>query len=50
MCSRICRNKRKLECGDDFSGTCQAMEGLQIVNGLECKISCSSSKVCSLEL
>ncbi|KAI8528426.1 hypothetical protein RHMOL_Rhmol12G0147900 [Rhododendron molle] len=39
------RNKRKLDCGDDFSGTCQAMEGLQVVNGLECKISCSSSKV-----
>ncbi|KAK6931145.1 Histone deacetylase interacting domain [Dillenia turbinata] len=38
------RNKRKYASGDE-STTCQAMEGLQIGNGLECKIACSSSKV-----
>ncbi|GMP58130.1 hypothetical protein CsSME_00021912 [Camellia sinensis var. sinensis] len=39
------RNKCKNEFGDEFSATSQAMEGLQIVNGLECKIVCNSSKV-----
>lgn len=39
------RNKRKYARGDEFSVACQAMEGLQVVNGLECKIACSSSKV-----
>ncbi|XP_031282358.1 paired amphipathic helix protein Sin3-like 4 isoform X2 [Pistacia vera] len=39
------RNKRKLAGDDEFSATCQAMEGLQIANGLECKITCNSSKV-----
>ncbi|XP_044489130.1 paired amphipathic helix protein Sin3-like 4 isoform X2 [Mangifera indica] len=39
------RNKRKVAGDDEFSATCQAMEGLQIVNGLECKITCNSSKV-----
>ncbi|KAI4314256.1 hypothetical protein L6164_027183 [Bauhinia variegata] len=37
------RNKRRYACGDEFSS--QAMEGLQVINGLECKISCNSSKV-----
>ncbi|XP_014501052.1 paired amphipathic helix protein Sin3-like 4 isoform X3 [Vigna radiata var. radiata] len=37
------RNKRRYAGGDEFSS--QAMEGLQIINGLECKIACSSSKV-----
>ncbi|KAI9111373.1 hypothetical protein K1719_017063 [Acacia pycnantha] len=37
------RNKRKYACGDELSS--QAMEGLQVINGLECKIACSSSKV-----
>lgn len=41
----ICRNKRKFACGDEISITCQAMEGLQIFNGLECKIACNSYKV-----
>lgn len=39
------RNKRKFVGNDEFSATCQAMEGLQVVNGLECKITCNSSKV-----
>lgn len=36
------RNKRKYSCGDEFSA---AIEGLTVINGLECKIACSSSKV-----
>ncbi|XP_048318177.1 paired amphipathic helix protein Sin3-like 4 isoform X1 [Ziziphus jujuba] len=39
------RNKRRYASSDDLSTTCQAMEGLQVVNGLECKIACNSSKV-----
>ncbi|KAM7269592.1 hypothetical protein ACFE04_025089 [Oxalis oulophora] len=35
------RNKRKYAAGDSS----KAMEGLKIVNGLECKISCTTSKV-----
>uniref|UniRef100_A0A5B6ZFS1 Putative paired amphipathic helix protein Sin3-like 4 isoform X2 n=1 Tax=Davidia involucrata TaxID=16924 RepID=A0A5B6ZFS1_DAVIN len=42
------RNKRRYACGDEISATCQAMEGLQVVNGLECKIACNSSKVVKL--
>ncbi|KAF9604331.1 hypothetical protein IFM89_005912 [Coptis chinensis] len=38
------RNRRKFARGDEFSDTCKSMEGVQIVNGLECKISCTSSK------
>ncbi|CAJ1940000.1 unnamed protein product [Sphenostylis stenocarpa] len=37
------RNKRKQGSRDEFSS--QAMDGLQIINGLECKIACNSSKV-----
>ncbi|XP_022999276.1 paired amphipathic helix protein Sin3-like 3 isoform X1 [Cucurbita maxima] len=39
------RNKCKYACRDDISAACQAMEGLKVVNGLECKITCNSSKV-----
>ncbi|GMJ13159.1 SIN3-like 4 [Hibiscus trionum] len=39
------RNIRKWAGGDDLSSTCRATEGLKIVNGLECKIACNSSKV-----
>ncbi|KAA8529502.1 hypothetical protein F0562_033699 [Nyssa sinensis] len=39
------RNEHQYACGNELSTTCQAMEGLEIVNGLECKIACSSSKV-----
>ncbi|XAR48027.1 hypothetical protein NMG60_11030718 [Bertholletia excelsa] len=39
------RNKSKYKSVEEFSATCQAMEGLQVVNGLECKIACNSSKV-----
>jgi len=39
----IVRNKRRYAGSDEFSS--QAMEGLQIINGLECKIACTSSKV-----
>lgn len=41
----FCRNKRKFACDDEISVTSQAMEELQIFNGLECKISCNSYKV-----
>ncbi|KAJ7943566.1 Paired amphipathic helix protein Sin3-like [Quillaja saponaria] len=37
------RNKCKYAHGDEIPS--QAMEGLQVVNGLECKIACNSSKV-----
>ncbi|KAK9675722.1 hypothetical protein RND81_11G026400 [Saponaria officinalis] len=39
------RSKRKYASGDEISGVSAAMEGLQVVNGLECKIACTSSKV-----
>ncbi|KAM7468597.1 hypothetical protein LguiB_016159 [Lonicera macranthoides] len=39
------RNKRKYAFGDEISAACQAMEGLIVINGLECKITCSSSKI-----
>lgn len=39
------RSKRKYACGGEVSDTDQAIEGLEIVNGLECKIACNSSKV-----
>ncbi|CAA6665487.1 unnamed protein product [Spirodela intermedia] len=39
------RNKRKRINGDEDSPSCKAMEGIRVFNGLECKISCSSSKV-----
>ncbi|KAF1875223.1 hypothetical protein Lal_00007839 [Lupinus albus] len=37
------RNKRRYAYDDEFSS--QVMEELKVVNGLECKIACSSSKV-----
>ncbi|KAK1280748.1 Paired amphipathic helix protein Sin3-like 4 [Acorus gramineus] len=39
------RNKRKSTCGDESSATFKVMEDIQIINGLECKVSCSTSKV-----
>ncbi|KAH9609157.1 hypothetical protein KSS87_002383 [Heliosperma pusillum] len=39
------RNKRKYSSGFELSNAYEAMEGLQVVNGLECKIACTSSKV-----
>ncbi|XP_074563729.1 paired amphipathic helix protein Sin3-like 4 [Curcuma longa] len=39
------RNKRKYGSADEYSTTCKAMQGIQVLNGLECKVSCSSSKV-----
>ncbi|KAJ8465430.1 hypothetical protein OPV22_027982 [Ensete ventricosum] len=39
------RNKRKYGGADEYSAACKAMNGFQVINGLECKISCSSSKV-----
>lgn len=44
ICS-ACRNKRKIAGSDEFTSMSRATEGLQIINGLECKIACSSSKV-----
>ncbi|RDX80436.1 Paired amphipathic helix protein Sin3-like 4, partial [Mucuna pruriens] len=37
------RNKRKYDSSDEFSS--QTIDELQIVNGLECKIACNSSKI-----
>lgn len=39
------RNKRKFKSGDELFAISLAMQGLQVVNGLECKIACNSSKV-----
>ncbi|XP_019452911.1 PREDICTED: paired amphipathic helix protein Sin3-like 2 isoform X4 [Lupinus angustifolius] len=39
------RNKRKYEGLDEFSAYCSAMDGVQVINGLECKIACNSSKI-----
>ncbi|XP_022776020.1 paired amphipathic helix protein Sin3-like 4 isoform X2 [Durio zibethinus] len=39
------RNIRKCVGGDELSSTCRATEGLKVVNGLECKIACNSSKM-----
>ncbi|KAG4395714.1 hypothetical protein GLYMA_19G016300v4 [Glycine max] len=38
------RNKRQYGNLDELSAICSAMEGVKVVNGLECKIACSSSK------
>lgn len=39
------RNKHKYGGLDDLSATCLAMEDVHLVNGLECKIACTSSKI-----
>ncbi|XP_024185746.1 paired amphipathic helix protein Sin3-like 2 isoform X2 [Rosa chinensis] len=39
------RNKRKYAGQDESSAFSNAMEGVQLVNGLECKIACNSSKI-----
>ncbi|CAH9088055.1 unnamed protein product [Cuscuta epithymum] len=39
------RNKRKFSKLDESSALCMAMENVTILNGLECKMACSSSKV-----
>ncbi|BFG26777.1 hypothetical protein CerSpe_130510 [Prunus speciosa] len=39
------RNKRKYAGQDESSAFCRAMEDVQLVNGLECKIACNSSKI-----
>ncbi|XP_020968501.1 paired amphipathic helix protein Sin3-like 2 [Arachis ipaensis] len=39
------RNKRKFGDIDELSGITSAMEGVKLINGLECKIACSSSKI-----
>ncbi|WOL03842.1 paired amphipathic helix protein Sin3-like 4 isoform X2 [Canna indica] len=39
------RNKRKNEVADDLSATSKSLNGIKVTNSLECKISCSSSKV-----
>ncbi|XP_022734749.1 paired amphipathic helix protein Sin3-like 4 isoform X3 [Durio zibethinus] len=38
------RNIRKCVSGDELSSACQ-VTGLKVVNGLECKVACNSSKV-----
>ncbi|XP_068642202.1 paired amphipathic helix protein Sin3-like 4 isoform X2 [Aristolochia californica] len=44
-CVYLKRNKRKFGSDDEYTVICKVMEGIQIANGLECKISCNSSKV-----
>ncbi|MBA0869992.1 hypothetical protein Goshw_006200 [Gossypium schwendimanii] len=39
------RNVRKCVGGDKLSSTCRETEGPKVVNGLESKIACDSSKV-----
>ncbi|KAK4798031.1 hypothetical protein SAY86_030357 [Trapa natans] len=39
------RNKRKYSLMDENLAACSALEGIQIFNGLECKIACISSKI-----
>ncbi|CAF2040613.1 unnamed protein product [Brassica napus] len=39
------RNKAKMSGLDESSGMSRAMEGLKIINEVECKMACSSSKV-----
>ncbi|XP_013638049.1 PREDICTED: paired amphipathic helix protein Sin3-like 1 isoform X1 [Brassica oleracea var. oleracea] len=39
------RNRRPYSGLDDLEALCKAMEGVEVVNGLECKMSCSSYKV-----
>ncbi|KAG2288538.1 hypothetical protein Bca4012_030591 [Brassica carinata] len=39
------RNKAKMSGPDESSGILRAMEGLKIINEVECKMACSSSKV-----
>jgi len=41
----VCRNMRGYNGLDDLAVACKAMEGVQVINGLECKMSCSSYKV-----
>ncbi|KAJ0244664.1 Paired amphipathic helix protein Sin3-like 1 [Hirschfeldia incana] len=39
------RNRRPYSGLDDLAALCKVMEGVEVVNGLECKMSCSSYKV-----
>ncbi|TYH99630.1 hypothetical protein ES332_A11G079500v1 [Gossypium tomentosum] len=39
------RNKKKYASLDEFAATCMAMEGVELVNGLENKIACNSYKI-----
>ena len=51
LCLIVCcssRNKRKYSNNDEPSDSLKAMDGINVVNGLECKISCKTSKVCIL--
>ncbi|XP_062206253.1 paired amphipathic helix protein Sin3-like 4 [Phragmites australis] len=41
----LVRNKRKHSNNDEPSDSLKAMDGIKVVNGLECKISCKTSKV-----
>ncbi|KAK8566032.1 hypothetical protein V6N12_059575 [Hibiscus sabdariffa] len=39
------RNKNKYASLDEFAATCMAMEGVELVNGLENKLACNSYKI-----
>lgn len=45
QCAYICRNKRTYADHDEYSALGIAMEDVKVVNGLECKMACNSSKV-----
>lgn len=47
MCEQnsLCRNKEKLMGIDESSGKLAAIEGLNVINGIEFKMACSTSKV-----
>ncbi|KAF8031803.1 hypothetical protein BT93_D0882 [Corymbia citriodora subsp. variegata] len=40
----LSRNKREYASLDENSAFCMALEGVRVVNGLECKVACNSSK------
>lgn len=50
MPAGVYRNVCKYANGDEFSTARRTMEGVQVVNGLECKIACNSSKVCYVKI
>lgn len=41
----LARNKRKYASDDEYTSTCKSMKGVRVVNGLEYKITCNTSKV-----
>ncbi|RWW20359.1 hypothetical protein GW17_00015535, partial [Ensete ventricosum] len=42
-----CRNMLKCNCDDEHSATCEAMSRIQMINGLQCRMLCSSQALIS---